>query len=177
MHVQKGVQRDRQGVWGLNLLLSELYVLRHGVHPSWASVFPSTCACAKSLQSYPTLCDPMDCSPARLLCPWDSPGKNIGVGCHGLLQGVFQTQGSNLSPAIPELQADSLPLSHQGSLPPTYVGLFGGLTAHLESSPRQILSVPLFILATAEADGFMWAGIRCEERRPFSLHEARTMPL
>lgn len=34
MHVQKGVQRDRQGVWGLNLLLSELYVLRHGVHPS-----------------------------------------------------------------------------------------------------------------------------------------------
>ena len=41
---------------------------------------------AKSLQSCPTLCDPIDCSPPRRLCPWDSPGKNTGVGCHALLQ-------------------------------------------------------------------------------------------
>ena len=34
--------------------------------------------------------------PARLLCPWDSPGKNTGVGCHALLQGIFLTQGLNL---------------------------------------------------------------------------------
>ena len=33
---------------------------------------------------------------ARLLCPWDSPGKNTGVGCCFLLQGIFPTQGSNL---------------------------------------------------------------------------------
>ena len=33
--------------------------------------------------------------PARLLCPWDSPGKNTGVGSHSLLQGIFLTQGSN----------------------------------------------------------------------------------
>ena len=33
--------------------------------------------------------------PNRLLCPWDSPGKNTGVGCHALLQGIFPTQGSN----------------------------------------------------------------------------------
>ena len=33
--------------------------------------------------------------PTRLLCPWDSPGKNTGVGCHALLQGIFLTQGSN----------------------------------------------------------------------------------
>ena len=32
----------------------------------------------------------------RLLCPWNSPGKNTGVGCHALLQGIFPTQGSNL---------------------------------------------------------------------------------
>ena len=32
----------------------------------------------------------------RLLCPWDSPGKRTGVGCHALLQGIFLTQGSNL---------------------------------------------------------------------------------
>ena len=31
----------------------------------------------------------------RLLCPWDFPGKNTGVGCHALLQMIFQTQGSN----------------------------------------------------------------------------------
>ena len=34
--------------------------------------------------------------PARLLCSWDSPGKNTGVGCHFLLQGIFPNQESNL---------------------------------------------------------------------------------
>ena len=43
----------------------------------------------------PTPCDSVDCSPPRLLCPWDFPGKNIGMGCHFLLQGIFPTQGSN----------------------------------------------------------------------------------
>ena len=33
---------------------------------------------------------------ARLLCPWDSPGKNTGVGSHFILQGIFLTQGSDL---------------------------------------------------------------------------------
>ena len=32
----------------------------------------------------------------RLLCPWDSPGKNTGAGCHSLLRGIFLTQGLNL---------------------------------------------------------------------------------
>ena len=62
------------------------------------------CMCAKSLQLCPTFCDAMDCSPPRLLCPWDSPGKNIGVGCYALLQGIFPTQESKLlrimSPAV-----------------------------------------------------------------------------
>ena len=34
--------------------------------------------------------------PARLLCPWNSPGKNPGEGIHAFLQGIFLTQGSNL---------------------------------------------------------------------------------
>ena len=38
-------------------------------------------AAAKSLQSCPTLCDPIDGSPPGSLNPWDSPGKNTGVGC------------------------------------------------------------------------------------------------
>ena len=52
---------------------------------------------------------------ARLLCPWNFPRKNTGVGCHFLLQGTFPTQGSN--PCLLRLlhwQADSLPLNHLG---------------------------------------------------------------
>ena len=36
--------------------------------------------------------------PARLLCPWDSPGKNTRVGCHALLQGIFLTEGLKPNP-------------------------------------------------------------------------------
>ena len=51
----------------------------------------------------------------RLLCPWDSPGKNTGVGCHFLLQGIFPTQGSNLHFLCLLLwQEDSLPLEPSG---------------------------------------------------------------
>ena len=39
---------------------------------------------------------PYELSPSRLLCPWDFPGKNTGVGCHFLLQDIFPTQGSKL---------------------------------------------------------------------------------
>ena len=51
-------------------------------------------ACALSLCLCLTLCDPRTVA-TRLLCPWDSPGKNIGEGCYFLLQGIFLTQGSN----------------------------------------------------------------------------------
>ena len=45
-------------------------------------------------QSCPTLW-PHGLQPTRLLRPWDSLGKNTGVGCHFLLQGIFPNQGSN----------------------------------------------------------------------------------
>ena len=38
---------------------------------------------------------PQELQPSRLLCPWDCPGKNTGVGCYFLLQRIFPTQGSN----------------------------------------------------------------------------------
>ena len=41
--------------------------------------------------------------PTRLLCPWGSPGKNSGAGCHFLFQGIFPTQGSNLRLLSPTL--------------------------------------------------------------------------
>ena len=50
-------------------------------------------------QSCPTLCYPVEYSPRRLLCPWDFPGQNTGVGYHFLLQGIFPTQG--LNPGLP----------------------------------------------------------------------------
>ena len=55
--------------------------------------------------------------PADLLCPWEFPGKNSGVGCHFLLQGILLTQGSN--PCILYRWVGSLSLSHHGS--PKYV--------------------------------------------------------
>ena len=51
--------------------------------------------------------------PARLLCPWNFPGKNIGVGCHFLLQGIFLTQDLNPG-GSPASRADSLPSEPSG---------------------------------------------------------------
>ena len=56
---------------------------------------------------------PHGLQPAQLLCPWDSPGKNTGVGCHFLLQEIFPTQGSNLG--LPHCRQILYCLSHQGS--------------------------------------------------------------
>ena len=64
----------------------------------------------------PILCDSMDCSPARLLCPWDSPGKKTGMGCRFLVQGIFLTQGSNMYLlCLLHWQANSLPLRYPWS--------------------------------------------------------------
>ena len=52
--------------------------------------------CTLNRLSCPTL-QPYEPQPARLLCPWDSPGKNTGVGCHVLLQGIFTSWGSSQS--------------------------------------------------------------------------------
>ena len=54
---------------------------------------------------------------ARLLCPWDSPGKSTGVGSHALLHRIFLTQGS--SPDLPHYGRILYFLSHQGSPAPT----------------------------------------------------------
>ena len=54
--------------------------------------------------------------PPRLLCSWDSPGKNTGMGCHALLQGIFPT----LEPRSPALQVDSLPAELPGKPQPSH---------------------------------------------------------
>jgi len=67
--------------------------------------------CCLVMNSFQTLLWPCGLSPIRLLCPWNFPGKNTGVGCHCLLQGI-----------LPPFQVNSLPMSHKGS--PSGVHIF-----------------------------------------------------
>ena len=78
--------------------------------PFCAFLYFTPCKCISytvcvRAQSSLSLCDPWTISchslqphglyPAWVLCSWNFPGKNTGVGCHFLLQGIFPTQGSN----------------------------------------------------------------------------------
>ena len=70
-------------------------------------------AAAKSLQSCPTLCDPLDGSPPGSPF-WDSPGKNTGVGCHFLLQCMKGKSESEVAQSCPTL-SDPMDCSPLGS--------------------------------------------------------------
>ena len=60
---------------------------------------------------------PQGLQSSRLLCPWDFPGKNTGMGCHFLLQWILSTQGLNRCLlCLMYWQTNCLPLSHQESL-------------------------------------------------------------
>ena len=71
-------------------------------------------ATAKSLQSCPTLCDPIKRHPTRLPRPWDSPDKNTGVGCHFLLQCMKVKSESEVAQSCPTL-SDPMDCSPPGS--------------------------------------------------------------
>ena len=76
---------------------------------------PNSGSCAaKSLQSCPTPRDPIDGSPPRLPHPWDSPGKNTGVGCHFLLQCMKVKSKSEVAQSRPTL-SDPMDCSLPGS--------------------------------------------------------------
>ena len=100
------------------------------LHGTFRSLLPTCMAMHVSsvAQSCLTLCDPMDCSPTGSSVYRGSPGKNTGLGCHFLLQGIFPIQGSN--PRLLHWQVDSLPLSHLGG--PT----------HLHSPPPPVTTAP-----------------------------------
>ena len=69
------------------------------------------CSVLLVVLSCPTLCDLMDRSPPGSSVHGDSPGKNIGVGCHSLLQGIFPTQG--LNPGLPHCRQILYHLSYR----------------------------------------------------------------
>ena len=73
-------------------------------------------------QSCPTLCD-------RMACPWNSLGKNTGVDCHSLLQGIFPTQGMNQG-SLHCRQISFYHLSCQGSMTLRHVTRTDSLFSH-----------------------------------------------
>ena len=103
-----GIFQARVLEWGAiafsNLTSRYLQMKRNPCH--WRSLTACMLSCFSHiplwLQSCATLCPPG--SSVR----GDSPGQNIGVGCHAFLQRISPTQGSNPdTPAAPALQADS----------------------------------------------------------------------
>ena len=96
----------------------------------------------------------------RLLCPWDSPGKNTGVGCRVLLQGIFLTQGSNLH--LLHWQVDSLPLStyvipNIGWYPEIKLWTSAGSSKKQENSRKTSISA----LSTMPKTFTVWITINC----------------
>ena len=65
-------------------------VRRQFSYPTYSVINSCAMLCLVA-QLCPTLCNPMDC----MYSPWNSPGKNTGVGSLSLLQGIFLTQESN----------------------------------------------------------------------------------
>ena len=95
----------------------------HEVHD--AAHLPPHCLRGRSVSVWSTSSQPHGLQPTSLLCPWDCPAKNTGVGCHFLLQGIFQIQG--LNPFLLRL----LPWQEDSSS----VKSFKGLTGSSESFP------------------------------------------
>ena len=123
-----GLQRVRHD-WATSLYFASLHCSRHlkGHLSQWSFpdmswlglvliVFHSTCCVCMCLvtQLCSTFWDPVDCSPPGFSVDGGSPGKNAGVGCHALFQGIFPTQGLNLG--LPHCRWILYHLSHQGSL-------------------------------------------------------------
>ena len=78
-----------------------------------ATILSTAAAAAKSLQSCLTV-RPLRRQPTRLPRPWDSPGKNTGVGCHFLLQRMKVKSESEVAQSHPPL-SDPMDCSPAGS--------------------------------------------------------------
>ena len=145
----------------------------------WATreVHDSSAVATKSLQSCSTLCDPID--PTRLLCPWDSPGNNTGVGCHFLLQCMKVKSECEVAQSFPTL-SDPMDCSLPGfSIHGIFQarGLEWGAIAFSDDSSRsyQILVNSSNTLETSERCA-MWIRIRYHQCT-FTCHCRRALVL
>ena len=85
----------------VELVWRELAIFRNWFHDSNHCISSYLCVLGLVTHFYPTLSDPIDCSPPGSSVYGDSPSKNTRVGSHDLLQGIFWTYGSN--PGLPHL--------------------------------------------------------------------------
>ena len=113
-----------------------LRLLRWGRRPVEVALVAQQCPTLRSL----------GLQPARLLCPWDSPGKNTGVDCHSLLQNVFLIQGSNPSLLHCRLFPYRLSYMEDGQPSQTLLKSLGGLRYRgclkkPEAGPRRVVAV------------------------------------
>ena len=86
----------------------------------------------------------------RLLCPWDSPGKNTGVDCHAFLQGIFPTQGLNLH-LLWLLHCRQIPYhcttwEAHSLVIPAYISPHCRMTCNTEPQPGETATFPNIIL-------------------------------
>ena len=93
-------------------------------------------------QSCTTLCDPMDCTLPSSSVHGDSPGKNIRLVCHALLQGIFPIQGSN--PGLPHCRWILYHLSYQGSV--TWMQLYATVFFLSQKRNTQLTQVNIQIM-------------------------------
>ena len=112
------------GVMKMNLALIEIIQVET-LRANWH--LPCGCVC---------VCVCLVAQPTRLHCPRDSPGKNTGVGCYLLLQGIFLTQGSNLH--LLHCRQILYCLSHQESSCGTFMS---AIAAMVNSTPFNTLKI------------------------------------
>ena len=119
------------------------------------------CMCAYSIKSDSLQLPGLQ--PTRLLCPWNFPGKNTGLGCHFHLQGISPIQGSNLHLlCLLCWQVNSLPLSYLGN--PTKCILIFNFQAILWSSYYCFIIIIITII------------ISILHLRKLSLREIKSLP-
>ena len=105
------VKTYNSSYWKIQSVIAVKFILKFKKSTSCLlnlKILPAATA-AKSLQLCLTLCNP-----TRLPCPWNSPGKNTGVGCHFLLQCMKVKSESEVTQSCPTLQ-DPIDCSPPGS--------------------------------------------------------------
>ena len=94
--------------------------------------------------------------PTRLPCPWDSPGKNTGVGCHFLLQCMEVKSESEVAQSCPTLRDPmdcSLPGSSVHGIFQARVLEWGAITFSKTAAPKQLSNIPEFPVSAGGSRG------------------------
>ena len=131
----RGSQRVRHDWSDLVHTYTQTYLHIYGYTHIYTNIYMCVCVKVKVMVS----CVQPFAACQALLCLWNSPGKNTGVGSHSLLQRIFLTQGSNLG--LLHCRQILYSLSHQGS-------------------PRLCVCVCVYTESTL---GGLWSGHRVQE--------------